>query len=101
MAKIEGGTKRGPVSQEERMRYRAQIASDEDWGRPTETIARRICELLDVDVTTLQTPRDEDDKVAAQALTVAIDWVIRLGDRSEARENKFGEFELVGARLTF
>src|SRR5262245_9218222 len=102
MARTTGAkTKRGPVSQAERTRYRAQIASDADWGRPTETTARRICELLDVDLATLRTPRDQGDKVAAQALTVAIDWVIRLGDRSEARENEIGEFELVGARMTF
>ena len=90
-------TKRGPMSTPERTRYRARIASDTDWGRPTETTARRICALLDVDPMTLRTSRDCEDKAAAQALAVAIDWVIRLGDRSEAKE---GEPE-PGARLTF
>src|SRR5215468_9728133 len=93
--------KRGPVSTSERVRYRARIANDAEWGRPTKTTAQRTCELLDVDPATLQTARDQNDKVAAQALTVAVDWVIRLGDRSEARKNEFGEFELVGARMTF
>jgi hypothetical protein len=90
-------TKRGPVSRTERTRYRARIASDTDWGRPTEATARRICALLDVDPMTLRTSRDREDKIAAQAFAVAIDWVIRLGDRSEAKE---GEPE-PGARLTF
>jgi len=90
-------SKRGPVSKPERTRYRARIASDTDWGRPTETTARRICALLEVHPMSLRTSRDREDKVAAQAFAVAIDWLIRLGDRSEMKE---GEPE-PGARLTF
>jgi len=87
------------VSGPERVRYRARIASDTDWGRPTETTARAICAVLYVDPMTLVTSRDREDKVAAQAFVVAIDWVIRLGDRSEVEEDHLDAEP--GARLTF
>jgi hypothetical protein len=87
------------VSGHERMRYRARIAGDADRGRPTETTARAICALVGVDPMALRTPRDQSDKVAAQAFAVAIDWVVRLGDRSEAKEDEFDREP--GGRLAF
>src|SRR5438445_1804886 len=92
--------KRRAVSKDERARYRARLPNDAEWGRPTEATARRICELLDVDPKSLQAPRDRDgDCVAAQAFTLAIDWVIRLGDRGEYNPDT-GELQ-PGARMTF
>src|SRR5438445_11489401 len=92
--------KRGPVGRTERTRYRARIASDSDWGRPTETTARRICGLLDVDPMALRSARDQDDRTAARAFAVAIDWIIRLGDRSELKQNPVGEPE-PGERMVY
>src|SRR5262245_40117429 len=92
--------KRRAVSKGERARYRARLPNDAEWGRPTEATARKICALLGVDPKSLLAPRDRDgDHVAAQAFTLAIDWVIRLGDRGEFNPDS-GELE-PGARLTF
>ena len=90
--------KLGPVSGPERVRYRAGIVNDEEWGRPSVTTAAKVCALVGVDPSTLRAARDlgEDaDRVAAQAFTVAIDTVIMLGDRM------LDEDDEAGAQLTF
>jgi hypothetical protein len=91
MARMTRMKKLGPVSRIERARYRARIANDADWGRPTLPTAKRACELVDVDPKTeLRMSKDSDGDTAARALVVALDYVISFGDQGTD-----------GAQLTF
>jgi hypothetical protein len=63
--------------------YRARLLNDAEAGRPTMTTAERVCELLGVDPATLRAARDPEDGIAAQAVIVALDTVLALGDRQE------------------
>jgi hypothetical protein len=83
-AETRPGKKQGPVSYLEREQYRAQIANDAEWGRPTESTATKVCELAGVDPATLRAPRSDDKTAAAQAFTVALDLMVARGDRGEA-----------------
>jgi hypothetical protein len=74
-------TKLGPVSRVERAQYRALIADDIEWRRPTSVTAREVCVLLAVDQNVFRAPRTSDNATAAQAFVVALDYLIRVGDQ--------------------
>jgi hypothetical protein len=73
--------RRGPVKQQDGGSYRALIADDVEWRRPTVATARRICGLVGVAPMTLRAPRVQDEADAAQAFVVALDYLISVGDQ--------------------
>ena len=76
--------KLGPVSRDERARYRARLANDADRGRPETATAEKLCSVLGVDPLSLRVPRENDaGRVAGQAFVVALDTIISLGDRGK------------------
>jgi len=72
--------KRGPKKQTEGEQYRALIADDVEWARPTLTTAREVCGLVGVAPMTLRASRVQDEADAAQAFVVALDYLLSVGD---------------------
>jgi len=75
------GSRRGPISRTDREKYRTLIADDVEWGRPTLATAKAVCELVGVDSFAFRAPRVPDNADAAQALVVALDYLLYVGDQ--------------------
>ena len=80
-ALMEESRKQGPVSRSDRGRYRALIADDVEWSRPTLATGHKICGLVGVAPMTLRAPRVQDDADAAQAFVVTLDYLLYVGDQ--------------------